>query len=155
VKNVPAKFQGEPSGGHLGANKTLDKVMQRYYWLHARNNTKKWCQYCGTCAASCHLQTKGQGLMHQYARAPFKVTATYVAGLFPQSNQENRYLVLTMDYFTKWPKAYIITNQEASTVAEALVTNFFCHFGVLQVLHSDQGVTLGLTLCRICCNTWM
>jgi hypothetical protein len=27
-----------------------------------------------------------------------------------------------MDYFTKWPEAYAIPYQEASTVAEALIT---------------------------------
>jgi hypothetical protein len=43
-----------------------------------------------------------------------------------------------MDYFTKWPKVYTISN-EASTVAEALLTKLFCHFGVLQELHSDKG----------------
>jgi hypothetical protein len=36
-----------------------------------------------------------------------------------------------MDYFTKWPEAYATPNQEASTVAELLVTNFFCRFRVL------------------------
>jgi transposase InsO family protein len=44
-----------------------------------------------------------------------------------------------MDYFIKWPEAYAIPNQEASTVAEALVTNFFCGFGVPRKLRSDQG----------------
>jgi hypothetical protein len=44
-----------------------------------------------------------------------------------------------MDYFTKWPEAYAIPNQEAATVAEGLVTNFFCHFGGPRELHSDQG----------------
>jgi hypothetical protein len=33
-----------------------------------------------------------------------------------------------MDYFTKWAEAYAIPNQEASTVAEAQVTNFVCRF---------------------------
>jgi transposase InsO family protein len=44
-----------------------------------------------------------------------------------------------MDYFTKWPEVYAIPNQEASTVAEALVTTFFCCFGIPRELHSDQG----------------
>lgn len=38
-----------------------------------------------------------------------------------------------------WPKAYATPNQEASTVAEALVTNFVCCFGVPWKLQSDQG----------------
>jgi hypothetical protein len=44
-----------------------------------------------------------------------------------------------MDYFIKWPEVYAIPNQEALTVAEALVTNFFCRFGIPQELHNGQG----------------
>jgi hypothetical protein len=44
-----------------------------------------------------------------------------------------------MDYFTKWPEVYAIPTQEASTVAEVLVDNFFCRFGIPRELHSDQG----------------
>jgi hypothetical protein len=77
--------------------------------------------------------------MHQYnVGAPFKRTAIDVAGPFPRSNQGNRYLLIAMDYFTKWTEAYTIPSQEASTVAEALVTNFFCCFGIPWELHSDQ-----------------
>jgi hypothetical protein len=68
--------------------------------------------------------------MHQYIGLPFKRIATDVTGSFPWSNQGKRYLLITMDCLTKWPEAYTIPNQEASTVAEALVTNFFCRFKV-------------------------
>jgi transposase InsO family protein len=44
-----------------------------------------------------------------------------------------------MGYFTKWAEAYTIHNQEALTIAEALVANFFCRFGIPRELHSDQG----------------
>jgi hypothetical protein len=43
-----------------------------------------------------------------------------------------------MDYFTKWPEAYAVPIQEASTVAEAVVTNFFCRFGVPRGLHQGR-----------------
>jgi transposase InsO family protein len=77
--------------------------------------------------------------MQQYnVGAPFERIAIDVAGPFPRSDQGNRYLLIAMDYFTKWPEVYAIPNQEASTVAEALVTNFFCRFGIPRELHSDQ-----------------
>jgi transposase InsO family protein len=80
------------------------------------------------------------GQMRQYnIGAPFERIAINVAGPFPRSNQGNRYLLIAMDYFTKWPEAYAIPNQEAATVAEALVINFFCRFGVPRELHNDQG----------------
>ena len=46
--------------------------------------------------------------------------------------------MVAMDYFTKWPEVYAIPNQEASTMADALVTHFFFLFGVPIELHSDQ-----------------
>jgi hypothetical protein len=74
--------------------------------------------------------------MHQYnVGAPFKRIAIDVAGLFPLSNQGDRYLLIAMGYFMKWPEAYAIPNQEASTIKEALVTNFCC-FCIPQELHS-------------------
>jgi hypothetical protein len=36
-------------------------------------------------------------------------------------------------------EGYVIPNEEDKTVAEALVTNFFCGFGVLREPHGDQG----------------
>ncbi|GFV89713.1 retrovirus-related Pol polyprotein from transposon 412 [Trichonephila clavipes] len=44
-----------------------------------------------------------------------------------------------MDYFTKWPEAYPIPDQEASTVAEVLVQHWISRLGVPLQLHSDQG----------------
>jgi hypothetical protein len=49
---------------------------------------------------------------------PFKKITINVAGSFPRSNQGNQYLLIAMDYFTKWPEAYAIPN---FTVVEALV----------------------------------
>jgi hypothetical protein len=46
------------------------------------------------------------------------------------------YLLIAMDYFTKWSEIYAIPNQEASTVADGLVNNG-CRFGVPMELHSD------------------
>jgi hypothetical protein len=62
--------------------------------------------------------------------APFERIAIDVVGPFPKSSQGNRYLLVAMDYFTKWLEAYAIPNQEASTIAKALVTNFFCRFSI-------------------------
>jgi hypothetical protein len=65
--------------------------------------------------------------MHQYnVGAPLERRAIDIAGPFPQSDRGNRYLLIAVDYFTKWPEVHPIPNQEASTVADALVTNFFC-----------------------------
>jgi Mn-dependent DtxR family transcriptional regulator len=47
-----------------------------------------------------------------------------------------------VDYFRTRPEVYAIPKKEASTVADALMTNFFCHLGVPMELDSDQGSNL-------------
>jgi hypothetical protein len=63
--------------------------------------------------------------MHQYnVGAPFERIAIDIAGPFPESDRGDQYLLIAMDYFTKWPEVYAIPNEEASMVADALVTKF-------------------------------
>lgn len=47
--------------------------------------------------------------------------------------------ILSDHYFMKGPEAYVIPSQVGSTVAEALITKFFCFFRIPQELHYDQG----------------
>jgi hypothetical protein len=69
--------------------------------------------------------------------AAFERTAIDIAGPFPKSESGNRYLLIPMDYFNKWQEVYDIPNQQASIVADAPVTNFFCRSAVTSC--SDQG----------------
>lgn len=56
-----------------------------------------------------------------------------------QPDDGKRYVLVAIDYFSKWPEAYPLPNQEATTVAEVLVNNWICRYGVPIELHSDQG----------------
>ena len=58
---------------------------------------------------------------------------------FPVTDSGNRYVLVAMDYFTKWPEAYAVPDQSAATTAERLVEEMFDRFGVPAELHSDQG----------------
>jgi hypothetical protein len=51
--------------------------------------------------------------MHQYnVGATFEKIAIDIAGPFPESDREYRYLLIAIEYFTKWPEVYAIRNQE-------------------------------------------
>ena len=68
-----------------------------------------------------------------------KRVAIDVLGPLPETESGNKYILIAMDYFSKWPEAYALPNQEAVTVANVLVSQFFSRFGVPAELHSDQG----------------
>ena len=48
---------------------------------------------------------------------------------FPDSPTGIRiYIMVVMDYFIRWAEAYAIPNQEAATVADKLISEFFLRF---------------------------
>ena len=68
-----------------------------------------------------------------------QLVAVDILGPLPESDAGNTYLLVIRDNFTLWMEAFSIANQEAITVARALVDKFFCRFGLPEQLHSDQG----------------
>jgi len=68
-----------------------------------------------------------------------QVIAVDIMGLLPESCNKNSYVLVVGDYFTCWMKAFAIHDQEATTVAQKLVDDVFCQYGMPEQLHSDQG----------------
>lgn len=50
-------------------------------------------------------------------------------GPVPITNQGNRYVLVAMDYITKWPEMHMVPDQ-STTTDERLVNEMFCCFGV-------------------------
>lgn len=71
--------------------------------------------------------------------APMERVAVDVMGLFSCTDRGNHYVLAAMDYFTKWPEAYVLPDQEAETVVDALVEGLFSQFGAAETIRSDQG----------------
>ena len=148
-----AEAHGSVSSGHMGIKKTLQRLRKRSYWVGMRRDVQEWCRMCDVCAAKkgpprtpqAPLQIVGVG-------APMQRVAVDIAGPFPVSSAGNRYIVVVIDYFTKWPEAFPVPNQEAATVAQVLVDGFFCRFGLPDELHSDQGRNFESTLFQECCR---
>ena len=129
-----------PGGGHLGISKTLGKLRERFFWTGQSLDVKKWCEACNTCSAKKGPARKPRSPLQQYnVGYSGERVAVDVLGTLPETTAGNRYLLCVMDYFTKWPEAYAIPNQEAQTVANAIVDGYVSRFGIPHELHSDQG----------------
>lgn len=49
--------------------------------------------------------------MYQYnVVSPFERIVIVIAGLFPETDQENRYILVALDYFSEWVDAYVLPN---------------------------------------------
>ena len=127
-------------GGHLGVTKTLRKVKDRFYWVGCRENVEDYCRTCDVCNSRKGPSTRNQARMQQFnVGSPFERVAVDILGPLPVTERGNKFLIVLMDYFTKWPEVMPVPNQEAETIAEVLVDHVFSRFGVPMELHSDQG----------------
>ena len=128
------------AGGHLGQDKTLSRLKERFYWPGHWNDVNHWCRTCATCASrktpspkqKAHLQPVKTGY-------PMQIVATDILGPLPLTPNGNSYLLVASDYFTRWVEAYPIPNQEAVTIAQKLTSELFFRFSLPDQLHSDQG----------------
>ncbi|KAF8791606.1 Retrovirus-related Pol polyprotein like [Argiope bruennichi] len=153
VLTVLKELHGSPTGGHFGVTKTLQKVRKRFYWNNVRNEVEKWCRTCDPCAADKGPGKRIKGRLQLYnVGATFERIAFDILGPLPRSSDGNNNILVVMDYYTKWPEAYPIPDQEAPTVAEILVQNWISRYGVPLQLQSDQGRNLDSAVCRRLCE---
>ncbi|GFW36447.1 retrovirus-related Pol polyprotein from transposon 412 [Trichonephila clavipes] len=120
---------------------------KQYWALWNSLTSQEWCSIpkMSNQRMERHSARKGpkirsRGKLHRYnVGAPFERIAFDILGPLPRTASGNKYLLVVMDYFTKWPEVYPIPDQEAPTVAEAVVQHWISRYGVPLQLHSDQG----------------
>ena len=114
---------------------------------------EEWCKLCHVCAAKKGPAWRTRAPVQLYqSGAPMERVAVDIAGPLPCTPRGNRYILVAMDYFSKWPEAYGIPDHEAETVAGVLVREFFSRFGIPGELHSDQGREFQSKVFRQCCE---
>ena len=127
-------------GGHLGIEKTLARLKERFYWPGHHQDVQNWCGKCAVCASRKNpTQAARAPLTSIKVGNPMQLVAVDILGPLLESEAGNSYILVAADYFTRWVEAYPIPNQEATTVAKKLTDELFFRFSPPEQLHSDQG----------------
>ena len=139
-EEVVRELYGGQTGGHLGQKKTLAKVCQRFYWSGMNADVRSFVRQCYTCASKKSPTKRRRAPLQQYVVGePMQRTALDILGPLPETERGNKYVLVVGDYFSKWIEAYPVPDERAETVAQKLVMEYVCRFGVPVELHSDQG----------------
>lgn len=153
IPEVLGELHSSATGGHFGLLKTLRKVRERFYWDNSSKDVEQWCTSCDQCAARKGPRKRTRGKLQLYnVGAPFERIALDILGPLPTTNGQNKFILVVMDYFSKWPEAYSIPDQEASTISEVLVENWISRFGVPLLIHSDQGTNFTSAVFKGMCD---
>eukprot|EP00117_Sycon_ciliatum_P025918 scpid18163/ scgid5290/ Retrovirus-related Pol polyprotein from transposon 412; Protease; Reverse transcriptase; Endonuclease len=141
------------SGGHLGIERTLDKLRKRCYWPFMTASVSDFCNSCPVCESRKTPAPKQHApLVQEQPSFPLERVAIDIMGPLPESYRGNRYIVVICDYFTKWTEAFPVANTQTSSIATVLVDGFFCRYGMPYNLHSDRGAQFESDLFQKMCQ---
>ncbi|CAN6551763.1 unnamed protein product [Malus baccata var. baccata] len=127
-------------GGHFGTQRTALKVLEcGFYWPTIFRDARTFCMSCDRCQ-----RTGNIGLKQQMPQTPifsleiFDVWGIDFMGPFPSSHGF-LYILLVVDYVSKWVEAKATRTNDSRVVADFVKTNIFARFGMPRVLISDGG----------------
>ena len=125
--------------GHLAEKKVFDRLRRYVWWPGMRNDVHTFCRSCLVCSSRKGTRrTCKPSLQPIPVGGPFHRLGVDVLQL-PLTTRGNRYVVVFMDYLTKWPEAFAVPDQKAETIARLLVNEIICRHGIPEELLSDRG----------------
>ncbi|GJR89511.1 reverse transcriptase domain-containing protein [Tanacetum coccineum] len=128
-----------PTGGHHSANLTARKVFDAgFFWPTIYRDAHTMIKSCDTC--------QRQGKISQRDEMPqnaiqvceiFDVWGIDFIGPFP-SSRGNKYILVAVDYLSKWVEAKALPTNDARVVVKFL-KSLFARFGTPRAIISDRG----------------
>ncbi len=62
-----------------------------------------------------------------------------IVGFLPITREGNRYIIVAIDYFLRWPEVRPLKVANMDIVVTFLYKEIICRFGALRILQSDRG----------------
>nr|GEU47197.1 reverse transcriptase domain-containing protein [Tanacetum cinerariifolium] len=128
-----------PIGGHHGLNYTIKKVFDSdFYWTTIYHDVHDLVKSCDAC--------QRQGKISQRDKMPqisiqvckiFDVWGIDFIGSF-SSSRRNKYILMAVDYLSKWVEAKALPTNDARVVCKIL-KSLFARFGTPRAIISDRG----------------
>lgn len=139
--NVLRECHDDPTSAHFGCRKTYLRACAKYYWPGMRSDVKKYVYRCEICNQQKVSQLGRMGLMGapKNINQPFQLLSCDIVGPFPKSKAGNCYLLVVVDWFTKFTFIHRMRRATAKEICDYMETYIYCVFGVPQIHVLDNG----------------
>ena len=126
--------------GHTGQNKTLKKVQERFFWPNMASDVSEFVKSCPKCQIRKPDDPKSHGKLQTFpSDYPFDTVCIDILGPLPETSRFNKYVLVAIDRFSRWPELMPIQDMTAQTVADNYFENIICRHGVPRRVLSDRG----------------
>ena len=124
--------------GHLGLERSLDLLKDRFYWPGTNEEMGNHIRSCNRCL---HFKSKLQRTELCPITATHPLELIHMDFLTIESGKTDKdvNILIIMDHFTQYPQAFVTPLQTAQVVAQTLWDKFFMHYGFPGKFLSNQG----------------
>lgn len=128
--------------GHFGLEKTLECLMETFWFKRMRNYTKSYISACIECAYNKRPGGTTEGQLHitKTIPAPFRTVHIDHLGPFPKSSKGNAYVITVADSFSKYMVVKAVRTTDARPVT-IMLNELSQYFGIPRRIVSDRGTT--------------
>ncbi|WKA10892.1 hypothetical protein VitviT2T_028440 [Vitis vinifera] len=130
-------------GPHMGGHMLARKIMRTgYFWLTMETDCCQFVQRCPECQIHGDLIHVPPSELHALTSPwPFSVWGIDIIGkISPKSSSGHEFILVAIDYFTKWVEAASYARLTSAGVASFIRSHIICRYGVPHELISDRGV---------------
>ena len=126
--------------GHMGVKRTLDRVQRNFCWPGVNGDVRRFVSSCDACQ---RVFPRGKvkmtlGKMPLIGEPFRRVGVDLVGPIVPASEGGHRYLLVMVDFATRYPEAVAFRSVEAESVAEGLI-EMWTRVGVPKEMLTDRG----------------
>ena len=125
---------------HQGVRKTLGRLQEHFKWPGMRRQVYKLLSQCALCAATRDRQQHVRPTPMPIAEYPGDVVAMDLTGPLPQGKSGSRYLLSIIDHASGYVDCYPLPDKSATSVYDALSTDYIPRYGPPRVMLSDNGL---------------
>ncbi|CAB4418776.1 unnamed protein product [Rhizophagus irregularis] len=131
-------MHNDPTSAHFSTDTMFDKIRKRYYWPQMYENIREYVQSCDACQR--RGKSRSNQMLHPIAvHGPFNQVGIDFVGPLPITSQGNKYIIVAMDYMTKWPEAKAVPVATAEETSQFIYEDIICRHGCPAKLLSDRG----------------
>ncbi len=125
---------------HLSADKILPIIAERFWWPAMKADTRRYCEACLLCNRATPYASKRFGKLRPIvATGPWHTVAMDLYGPLNDGIEDERYVLVMMDHFTKYVVLCALKDKRAATVARKVRKYLLCQFGVPKRIITDNG----------------
>ena len=125
--------------GHMGAENTYFRLRNSHWWPGMEQDIKDYVRQCDKCQKRKTGKDQDTASSARILPKPFHHIGIDVMGPLPRTLTGKRYIILAIDFFTKWPEAVAVEDADAQTVVKFLHQDIICRHGVPAEITSDRG----------------